>query len=315
MPLRSVLFALSASAGAAFIAIVNTRLYGSPLASGYGDLSDAYALANVMPNLRQYGWWLISSETPLAVAGFLCLAIPARRLWPTREACRALWLFSAYAASVWISYLFYVVWDAWWYLRFLLPAWPMMAIGLASLLAAIYASHSVVWKRAAIVLVAAIGVAGMVQAYRQSAFSMAAGEAKYVEAARVIETISRPDDVIVTWQHSGSIRYYAGRLTLRWDVLAPRWLDFAIAWLQARGHHVYLLLEEPELKPFRDRFTATSSIGRLDWLPMVSFRRGAVRLYDVAHTDRRELPVEQPELRGVRECLVQRPPPVLKETR
>jgi hypothetical protein len=298
-----------------FVAVINARLYRSPLASGYSDLSDAYALAHVIPNFGHYVWWLVSAETPFALVGFACLAVPARRLWPTPDARGALWLFSPWAAVVWISYLVYIVERAWWYLRFLLPAWPTMAIGLASLLGALYRLPSTRARRTAIAVAVCVGLAGIVQAYSRSAFSMAAGEAKYVETARVVDAISRPDDVIVTLQYSGSIRYYAGRLTLRWDVLEPHWIDTAIAWLESRGHHAYILIEDPELPRFRGRFAAASAIGRLDWPPLVSFRHGAVRLYDPAHSDRHDPPVEQPALAGVRACLAQRPSPVLREAR
>ena len=77
---------------------INARLYGSPLASGY-DLTDGFLLSYVVPNLRRYGWWLISAETPFALAGLAGLAIPSARLWRTRASREARWLLGGVAAD------------------------------------------------------------------------------------------------------------------------------------------------------------------------------------------------------------------------
>ena len=59
-------FAAGVAPAAAIVALVNTRLYGSPLMSGYGGLSgDMYELGRAPQNLRAYFAWLIQSQTPL----------------------------------------------------------------------------------------------------------------------------------------------------------------------------------------------------------------------------------------------------------
>ena len=112
---RLLAFGLPASLGAIGVAIVNARLCGSPFASGYGDLSDAYSWSYVVPNVERYGEWLLTVETPLAAAGLASLFVPWGRLWPTSEARRARGLLAVVAVAAWISYLLYVPWDAWWY--------------------------------------------------------------------------------------------------------------------------------------------------------------------------------------------------------
>jgi hypothetical protein len=322
-PLRSAVFAVTASSGAIAVAVINAWLYGSPLASGYGDLSDAYSWSYVAPNLKRYGEWLVSAETPVMLAGLACLFVPVSALWPTRESQRMLWLLAGVAAAVWASYLLYVPWDAWWYLRFLLPAWPMMAIGAASLVGVSEVSDTSDTsdtsrllrkgvRMAVIAAVVAVGVFNVKRAGRLGVFDEASAEAKYVETARAVDSITPPDAVIVSGQFSGSLRYYAGRLTLRWDWLDPAWLDRAVEWLTARGHHVYILLEAPEVDPFRARFGQTSALGRLDWVPLVTFRGRSIQLHDAERRDRFERPIEQPPMRAVRECLPQRPPPGLR---
>jgi hypothetical protein len=304
-------FVVPAAAGALAVAAINTRLYGSPIKTGY-DLTDGFALSYMEPNLERYVGWLVSAETPLAL-GLICLAIPSRALWRTPSSHRARSLFIGCAAVVWIVYLLYVPWDAWWYLRFLLPTWPMMALGTASLLAMAYHSSSFAWRRpATIAVVAIIGVLAVAQAVRRETFNAARGEAKYVEVARVVESIAGPDDVIISAQHSGSIRYYAGRLTLRWDVGDVAWLDRTVEWLAAHGHHPYFVLEPQEIEELRAKYGPSNAVARLDWTPMVVFRGGAVTIYDALGRDKGGAPVAQSELRAVQECLPQRPWPRLR---
>ena len=52
---------------------------------------------------------------------------------------------------------------------------------------------------------------------------------------------------VLTWLHSGSVRYYAGRVTMRYDLLDRDWLDRAVEWLNARGVAVYALLDRASI--------------------------------------------------------------------
>jgi hypothetical protein len=309
--LRCLWCAIPAAAGAGIDALINMRLYGSPLVSGY-DMTDAYLLSYVVPNVKRYVTWLLTAETPFALAGFACLAIASSRIWRTRESREARWLLAGIAAAIWISYLLYVPWDAWWYLRFLLPAWPMMAIATASLAAACYRTGSRARRGAAVAVLVAIGVHGIWQAVQRDAFSVARGEAKYVEVARTVEALTGPDDVIISAQHSGSIRYYAGRLTLRWDVGDPAWLDRTVEWLDANGHHPYFVLESQEVEELRARFGPANASARLDWTPMVSFRNGAVTMYDGVRRERGGTTVTQAPSRAIADCPPQQPWPALR---
>jgi hypothetical protein len=260
-------FALFASAGAIAVAVINARLYGSAFRSGY-DLTDAFAITNVLPNLGRYGRWLIETETPIALGGLIWLA------WTRR------WLLVALVAAVWAVYLIYVPWDAWWYLRFLLPSWPMMAIGTAMLLARLP-------RGIAVAAFVALGIIGIAQAWQRDAFHEAAGESKYVEVARVVESLTSSNAVIISAQHSGTVRYYAGRMTLRWDVGDPAWLDRTVSWLAENGRHPYLLLEEAEIAALRAKAGSSSVVARTDWTPMVAFRGGAVKLFDAVNRESR----------------------------
>ncbi|HJZ70432.1 MAG TPA: hypothetical protein VKE51_01765 [Vicinamibacterales bacterium] len=360
---RALAFGLAASIGALAVALVNARLYGSPLQSGY-DLTDGFALAYAWPNMQRYVGWLISAETPVALAGLVALAVPSVALWRTDAARRAHSLFASFAAVVWMTYLLYVPWDAWWYLRFLLPSWPMMAIGTAAVLGRMgqmgrmgrmgragragraggaegvegaggagragtagtgtdarvtgrsrgtTAIGRIEWRRALVaVVLLALGVHGVVEAARRETFNVARGEAKYVEVAGVVESITDPDAVIISMQHSGSLRYYAGRLTLRWDIGEPAWLDRTIDWLAAHGHHPYFVLEPQEIDALRARSAARSASARLDWTPMVVFENGGVRMFDALRREQGAAPVVRRPRGAIRECLIQKQAPGLR---
>jgi hypothetical protein len=74
--------------------------------------------------------------------------------------------------------------------------------------------------------------------------------------------------VVLSMQHSGSVRYYSGRQILRYNYLDPAWLERAVRFFRDRGAPGYAVLEEWEVARFRDRFQAASPLGRLDWRPL-----------------------------------------------
>jgi hypothetical protein len=273
-------FVLCAVAGPAIVGVLNARLHGSPFASGY-DLTDAFSLAYVLPNLARYGRWLLAE--PALVVGLCALAFNLRRLWAL----------AAIAAIVLVSYLVYVPFDAWWFLRYLLPAWPMLAIGAALVIARA--------GRAALALVAVVMVAGVWQAGRLGAFDLARAEAKYVDVAQTVRTMTSPRDVIISRQHSGSLRYYGDRLTLRWDFMDPLWLDRAVEWLSARGQHVFLVLDADEVIAVRERFGASGRVGRLDWPPAISYANGVTVIYEGVTRDPQTRTLAIPARRSTRD--------------
>ena len=64
--------------------------------------------------------------------------------------------------------------------------------------------------------------------------------------------------------HSGTLRYYGGRVTLRYDSLPEDWLDRAADWLQSRGVGAYALLEQDEVPAFKRRFRVRRRSDELD---------------------------------------------------
>ena len=79
--------------------------------------------------------------------------------------------------------------------------------------------------------------------------------------------------MVLSVQHSGSVRYYANRITLRYDWLPPDQLDAAVRDLTAKGYQPYLVVDDWEQKEFQTRFGPASALGKLDWPPVARVPR------------------------------------------
>jgi hypothetical protein len=264
---------------AAAVAWSNTRLYGAPWLSGYGSTDALYSFSYLGTNVLQFSMWLFSTQTPFVLLGLVFFAAPFLcRPSPVRHPRL---LLGGSASAVLLAYLFYLPFDAWWYLRFLLPAWPVMMIataaGVDAMTRRIHPWASSVALGISVVVVSIVGVA---TAAERSAFDIGRWERRYVDVGRFFASHSDSNAVAIALQHSGTLRMYAGRLTLRFDQLDPAWLDRAVRFLADNGRHPFIVLEDGEVEMFRMRFAAASEIGRLDWPPLGEFETSRVLVYD-----------------------------------
>jgi hypothetical protein len=263
------------------IAWINATLFGSPLASGYGATESLFSIGNALTNLRRYSAWLAQTQTPLIFAGVLALMLPASRIWPTSDGRHGLRLLAAVAITVFVMYQFYMPFDAWWFLRLLLPAWPALCIATA---AVIFGIASQRFRSIASVAILALGLSTATIANRLDVFPEGEGERRYATIAQLVQQVTEPSSVILASIHTGSLRYYAGRDTMRFDLLDEAWLDRAVAWLTAHGRHPYFLIEDWERPMFERRFAAMNVLGRLAMSPVLAYRAyqipGTVYLFD-----------------------------------
>jgi hypothetical protein len=267
------LFAAGSVPAALFIAWENNLLYGSAVASGYGDLGPGFSLQHAAINIRHYSSWWLESQGPLA---FLFIAALFRRRGVRR---RDLFVLIGFGVSLVFLYLFYLPFEIWWFLRFLLPAVPLVFLLCADAVDwAARGSRSV-----RVAALTAFSVVAGSHAFRfldtRDISGHRVNEERYVEPALYVAATTAPDAVILTRQHSGSLRYYSGRLTLRWDLLDPAWLDRAVDALHERGVPTYLLLEYWEEPPFRERFAGQSALTELALGPAATARGGELRFY------------------------------------
>jgi hypothetical protein len=275
-------FSLAAIPGCLAIGFLNHAWFGSAFRMG-ATQADVFSWQHALPNLARYPLWFVQTQTPVAILGILALVMPLRRFWPTPEAQRSARFFAAIAIVTLLIHLFFLPLDDWWYLRYLLAAWPGIFIGLAAVLATVWnARHP--WTRiAGVALAAGLCIYGLRVASTRGAFTNGPPERRYVEAARLLQQHTEADAIVLASQHSGTARYYGGRMTLRYDRVAEDWLDRVAAWFESRGRHVYVLLEEWELNRFRERFAAGNRLGALDVKTVFVSQSGGplVHLFDL----------------------------------
>lgn len=279
------------------VAAVNLALYGAPWTSGYGAAGDLYGPRHLMTNIRQFGTWTVETQTPIVALALAYLVFPGSM--PASRVAHPRLLAGGVLGAVLISYVFYIPFDAWWYLRFLLPMWPVTMV-LVAVAGEAWVAHGrelasdnkqVAWERSvalgrtagrrliwgiAVVVVAANGLR---IAADRSTFELGRGERRYVDVARFVAAHTDPDAVMIALQHSGTLRLYAGRLTLRFDQLDGVWLDRAVAFLNDRGRHPYIVVDGGEADTFRRQF-AGAVIGRLDWRPVAMLDQPRTFVYD-----------------------------------
>jgi len=222
-------------------------------------------------------------------------------------------LLASILIAVWTVYAAYPAFDAWWFLRFLLPAWPAMFIGTT---AAVRSSFNR-WQwgpPAAVTVVCALGIYGLVVTAQRRVFTFDEGERRYATVAQLVAAQTEPDAMILSSIHAGSLRYYGGRATLRFDILDPAWLDDAVAWLDDHGRHPYVLVEDWEMDLFRKQFAARSRLGDLQAAPALAYRAyrmsTTVYLFDLLRPNGptiAPLPIKDPETL----CPGPAPPPAL----
>ena len=82
-------------------------------------------------------------------------------------------------------------------------------------------------------------------------------------------------------QHSGSVRFYGGRYSLRYDFIDPEVAGHAVADLENGEYHPYLLIDDWEAPYVRRQFSFPES-SLLPWPLMAHMREnGGVSVYDM----------------------------------
>jgi len=233
----------------------------------------------------------LETQTPIVLASAVFFVAPRWFVDAIRIPLPRV-LFGGVMLSVALSYLFYIPFDGWTYLRFLLPMWPVLMLSTAFSLDA--ASRR--WPTAAsrVLVLACVALAtwrGIGIAEARGSFDVWRGERKYVDVGRYLADRTDSRAVILSFQHSGSIRLYTDRLTLRWDQLDVAWLDRAVEHLISIGRHPYIVVDGDEAPLFRRLFGNLNRLGALDWTPMAVLPRPHVEIYDAGDRSARETDV------------------------
>ena len=277
------LFCLGSSVGIAGVAAINTALFGSPFVSGYGPLAGYFSPSHIVPNLRRYPAWIAELHTPLALLGLVALALPTRRLWPAATRPAFVLVLAAFATSLFSLYLIYLVFETWEYLRFLLALWPPMMVGVSALLVVLLRSRVAVLRWIAMALALAVPSMQMRKAIEKGVFANWEFERRYISGALMTANHTVPNSVVLSMQHSGAVRYYAGRMTIRYDSMSGDQIDNAVGWLTTRKVHVYLLAEDWEIPMIEKIWAGARTWESIQSSPLaVSTHMGRLSLFDIS---------------------------------
>jgi hypothetical protein len=269
---RLVLFGFPATLACLGVAAVHTWLYGAPLRSGHGDLSRIFTWSLGSHNAAGFAIRPLDVEPALVLLAIIgAVALLRRRaltgLWA------ATWVCVATIGLVLGSYLFYATFPEWWYLRLLLPAFPPAAVLGGVGVVWLAERVSGLWRAAVYVVVAAVILgSGLPAAVDRGVFRLRVAEARYEAVGNFVKKELPENALLIAFQQSSSLRHYAGRLTLRFDLLAPEWLETAVATLRERGYRPYFVIEDVEVALFQERFQHASPLGRLDWPPVAALQ-------------------------------------------
>jgi hypothetical protein len=275
-------FTVGVLPGPIVVALLNSHWYGSPFKSGYGHLADLYSAARVPQNIRNYTIWLAETQTYLVFAGLGALFLPLRRVWSYLEDRSIVIAFAVFSFGIWLQYMFWEIFDSAAYLRFLLPVYPFLMIGLATVVYRLLSLRVLAVTIATCALVAASGLQAWYHIASHGFFEIGKSDTKFEVAGRIVARAVPPNGVVMTMQHSGSIRYYGGRLTMRYDQLDEEWLDRAVEWLSSQGVGTYAFIEDWEVPEFHRNFPE-QRLGKLGMKPVIEYRNASavMFLYDL----------------------------------
>lgn len=293
---RPLLLGVAIALPALAVAAINLRLYGSAVTSGYGTPSGLFTIAQVPPNLAALWRWL--GETR---AYWLAAGVPALIWRVSRPDGGRWWSALAVVAGVVAGYALYFVFVEWWYLRFYLPAFPLLAAAVSIAAWQLGARVSATLAPLAVLAAAAFtGQQAVTVARDAGAFVLWRAEWRYWAVADWARTHVPADAVLLSVQHSGALSADSGRSIARWDHIAPEALDAFVERQRRDGRTTWLVVDDWEETPFRTRFAPASPRGHLDWAPIAEARVDnlRVRVYDLTTPDRALAPALVPVVTG-----------------
>lgn len=226
---RIVRFLLGGIPPALILAWYNLDAFGSLLASGYGaGVGRDFALSYFTPRALHYARWTVEQFSPIAIVAAIGGLVLSRERWMLLS-----WFGAFYG-----FYSFYLWYDEWWYTRFLLPAYPAIAVA-----AGIALAWLVERRRIAGVLLV---VCALTWEGRQLARFAVLWTDEDQHFSRVpVEWAARAlpsRSLVFSMELSGALVYYSDHRPVRWDLALPA------------VEPPYALLMDHEEEPFLAKF-------------------------------------------------------------
>jgi hypothetical protein len=278
---RVIAFGIPAALAAFAVALIHTRFYGSPLRTGYGEATRVFSAGHASSWLSEWLAHPLKFDLALVLLGLIGAGVALVRAG--RPGARAIVLMLLGVVGLVLgAQAFYFFSPDWWYLRLLLPLYPPLAALGGVAIMAIAARWAPAWRTAAVVLmIGALAVRGVWRADDWRAFDQRAIESRYEAVGRFVRERLPERSAFVAFQQSGSLRYYANRLTVRFERMPPGSLDAVVQFLRERGYRPFFVIEDPEADRFKERFRRRSDLALLDWPPLAELRGPVgVRIFD-----------------------------------
>jgi hypothetical protein len=251
-------FALGVAPAAAFSLAFNNLVYGHPLRTGYAGIENEFRLSYVPKRFHHYTHWLGRTFTPLVPLAWLG-TIASRE---TRGRDRGLLL--VWFASFFAFFAVYRHYDAWWYLRFLMPAFPALIIG--ALLAVRPLLRAVALRvhlpgRGLVspdllpaLLLLFVVASELGEGRRQKVLEIGQAETIYPRACRMAVERLPPRAIVLAFTMSGALEYYTDLAYLRFDTMEDRFVaKRLLRKTMDRGARWYALVHPLEAEVFRAR--------------------------------------------------------------
>ena len=250
--------------GSTLLAFYNWKVYGTPVTTGYGDVRSAFSPDFLPHNLLHFAHWIPLLLTPLVVGALAAPFLPEARQ-------RGFAVLAVWSATLIGFYSFYYhSGETWWYLRFILPAFPTLII------AALFAMESIGRNSgiparirpvaAAVLMILAAGWQ-IAQSRRLHVCQLKRDEQSYPDAAHWARANLPPEAVVFCMQVSGAFYYYTDFLLLRWEQTAPDQFAGLLAAAAQANRPVYAALfpfEQPEaLERVGGHWTKLATVGQV----------------------------------------------------
>jgi 4-amino-4-deoxy-L-arabinose transferase-like glycosyltransferase len=219
----------------------NVTTFGKLIEFGYGvsGATREFALSYFPARALHYVRWTVEQFSPIAVIA----AIVGLVMLPRRER----WLLGSWLAAFFLVYSFYYSYEAWWYTRFLIPAYPALAVA-----AGVAFTRLMQMRRMlAVATLIVVMTWELRQLVRFSAFYTDEDQERFRIPPEVIARTLPPRSLVFSMEFSGSIAYYSDHPILRWDLAPP---DRALAFARGINAPVYALIMRHEEERFRSKY-------------------------------------------------------------
>ena len=253
---RLGLFAIGPVLSALTVAYLNDYWYGSPTSSGYGALAgELFRWSFFWPNLTSYSRSLLQTQS---VALVLAAAGPFIAGGAAAVTC------ACFVVATYLCYAFFLPIDVWWTLRLFLPAYPALFAVMSVAVLRLPERLPLRPRAMAPILLAALVVVHPIVFSRLVNALDSEGEKRFAAIGTYIADTLPQRAAIICVMHSGSARYYSGRLTVRYDEIASGQLETVVRGLRARGYALFILLDVFEREDFSRRFGDPERFGSRD---------------------------------------------------